>query len=202
MRQEFACAETDKTVLPLAAFVERSRVNGPGIRSVVWVQGCPLCCAGCFNPDFRSFDGGTQTAVDELADRIIRDPVTEGVTFSGGEPFAHAGSLSLLAEKVRTSGKGVVVFTGYRRSELQQSRQAAWQRLLAASDLLAAGPYEEDKPQRHSLLSSFNQELVFLTDRYRYAVLAPPNRCGEVLVRADGSMVTSGFLTCQEGLNK
>jgi anaerobic ribonucleoside-triphosphate reductase activating protein len=178
--------------LQLAAFLPRSRVNGPGIRAVVWVQGCPFRCPGCFNERFLPFAGGTSTLVEELAAQILADEATEGVTFSGGEPFAHAAALALLAAACQAAGKSVVVFSGYRFADLQGSRHRHQQALLAVTDLLIAGPYELDNPSPHPLLSSANQELVHLTARYCDYDFGPPRRRVEYRI-AGGVVTTTGF---------
>lgn len=177
--------------LNLAAFLPQSRANGPGLRSVLWVQGCPLRCNGCFNPGFQPFAGGYEATVKEVIDLLLAQPDTEGVSFSGGEPFAQAAALAEVAEAVRAAGKGVMIFTGYETATLRASRNPGVQRLLAAADLLAAGPYRRDLPQRHPLLASTNQELLYLTERYRGVELGP--RCSEFRIGADGEVSVTGF---------
>lgn len=177
--------------LKLAAFLPHSRANGPGLRSVLWVQGCSLRCAGCFNPDFQPFAGGYESTVKEVIDLLLAQPDTEGVSFSGGEPFSQAAALAEVAEAVRAAGKGVLIFTGQEAAILKVSRYPGVQRLLAAADLLAAGPYRHDLPQRHPLLASTNQELVYLSERYRGVELGP--RRSEFRIGADGEVSVTGF---------
>jgi len=111
--------------LRIAAFLRRSRANGPGVRSVLWVQGCPFRCAGCFNPNFLPFAGGREAAPAAVAAWMLAETDTEGVSFSGGEPFAQAGALAELAERARGAGKGVLIFTGYEAAALRESCNAA-----------------------------------------------------------------------------
>lgn len=177
--------------LNLAAFLPQSCANGPGLRSVLWVQGCSLRCAGCFNPDFQPFSGGYESAVDEVIALLLAQPDTEGVSFSGGEPFAQAAALAEVAEAIRTAGKGVLIFTGQEAATLEVSRNPGVQRLLAATDLLAAGPYRHDLPQRHPLLASTNQELVYLTERYRGVELG--SRRSEFRIGVNGGVTATGF---------
>jgi len=79
------------SMLNLAGFLAKSEVNGPGTRAVVWVQGCPIHCERCFNVQFQSFSPATLVPVNELAEMILALHGIDGVTFSGGEPFAQAG---------------------------------------------------------------------------------------------------------------
>lgn len=178
-------------MLRLAAFLQHSRANGPGLRSVLWVQGCALRCEGCFNPDFQPFAGGYEATVEEMVDLLLAQPDTEGVSFSGGEPFAQASALAEVAEAVCAAGKGVMIFTGHDAATLKASRNPDVRRLLAAADLLAAGPYRRDLPQRHPLLASTNQELLYLTERYRGVELGP--RRSEFRIGADGDVSVTGF---------
>jgi anaerobic ribonucleoside-triphosphate reductase activating protein len=179
------------STLKIAAYLPRSRANGPGLRSVVWVQGCPFRCPGCCNPDFLPFAGGRVVAVAEVAAWLLAEDATEGVSFSGGEPFAQAKPLAEVAERVRAAGKGVLVFTGFRAATLHRSANPGVRRLLAAADLLVAGPYQRDNPSRHPLLASANQELAFLTDRYRAADFGP--RRLEFRIGADGAVTVTGL---------
>ena len=178
--------------LHIAAYLPRSRANGPELRSVLWVQGCPFRCAGCFNPDFLPFAGGREVAPRDVADWMLTESETEGVTFSGGEPFAQAGALADVAERVRAAGKGVLVFTGYDAIELRSSRNPGFRRLLQAADLLVAGRYRSEMPGRHPLLASANQELVLLTERYRGADFGGRRRT-EFRIAASGAITVSGF---------
>ena len=102
----------------VAHVVERCRVLGPGERFVLWVQGCPLRCPGCHNPDFLAFRDATWLSVDSLNSRILDTSSIEGVTYVGGEPFAQAGALARLARAVRRSGLTVMAYSGYAIEEL------------------------------------------------------------------------------------
>ena len=181
---------TDKT-LNIAAFLPRSKANGPGLRSVLWVQGCPFRCEGCFNPDFLPFHGGQAVGVDEAANWLLAEPDTEGVSFSGGEPFAQADALAEVAAQVKAAGKGVLIFTGYESETLRNSANPGIRRLWSLADLLVAGPYRADQPCREPLRASANQELVFLTDRYRAMELG--RRRVEFRIGAGGEVSVTGF---------
>src|SRR3989304_3893980 len=117
-------------ILHIAAYLPRSRANGPGLRSVLWVQGGPFRCAGCFNPEFLPFAGGREVATRDVADWMLAESGAGGVSCSGGEPFAQAGALACVAERVRAAGKGVLVFTGYDATELRSIRNPGFRRLL------------------------------------------------------------------------
>jgi len=176
--------------LNLARTLRKSAVNGPGERFVLWVQGCPLHCQGCGNPDTWAFTSRQSWSVEALEAEIDSVPDIEGVTFTGGEPFAQAGALASLATRVRARGLSVVIFTGYSLEELA-SRDA--QRLLAQTDLLIAGRYDQTQPlDGRGWRGSSNQQLHFLSKRYEPEVMAEATAM-EIHLHPDGSMTLTGF---------
>ena len=85
--------------LRIAGLTKESVVDGPGIRFVVFVQGCPHHCPGCHNPETWDFTAGKELTVDELFAQIKDTRLLQGVTFSGGEPFAQAAALACLGKR-------------------------------------------------------------------------------------------------------
>jgi anaerobic ribonucleoside-triphosphate reductase activating protein len=81
----------------VSGIVPESIVDGPGIRFVLFVQGCEMNCPGCHNPATHDKNGGFDMSVDELMAQIAANPLIDGVTFSGGEPFLQAEKLTPLA---------------------------------------------------------------------------------------------------------
>ena len=131
-------------LLRVAGIVEESIVDGPGYRFTIFTQGCPHDCPGCHNPQTHPIDGGTEGSVRTLYDRILRNPLLRGVTFSGGEPFLQAAPLAALATAVHAAGKlDVVTYTGYTYEYLTANATAenAWAELLAQTDYLIDGPF-------------------------------------------------------------
>lgn len=130
--------------LNIMGYVNRSEVNGPGHRTVVWVQGCLRQCPGCFNPDSWSFENNQIVSIDNLVRRILSDSDNEGVTFSGGEPFWQAVALAEVTRQVKAQGLNVMSFSGFTLTELQANNapQGA-QDLLNQLDILIDGPYVE-----------------------------------------------------------
>ena len=184
-------------MIRLAAFLPCSEVNGPGRRAVVWVQGCSLSppCPGCINPGFLDLEGeAEEVSVDALADRILAIDGLDGVTFSGGEPFAHAEPLARLARRLRAQGLDITVFSGYPLRVLRSARRPDYDALLQQVDLLVAGPYRSDLPASGALLGSTNQRLHFLTSRIGEADLAPlAESRWEVVLDPSGEATVTGF---------
>ena len=182
--------------LNLAGFLPRSDANGPGTRAVVWVQGCPIRCKGCFNRSSWSFSPAVSITSRELADRILSVQGIDGVTFSGGEPFAQAGPLADVAEQVRQAGLTVVTYSGYTSRQIKRSRDTGWTRLLAATDLLIAGPYRADLACSTPFIGSANQQVIPLTERIALQPEFLQHRKGETVeftITPDGTVTTSGF---------
>lgn len=99
----------------ISSFQSLGTVDGPGIRSVVFMQGCPLRCICCHNPETLSFDGGEAINVNELFKKIIRFKVyygkTGGVTFSGGEPLMQPDFLIEICKKLKAAGIHIALDT-------------------------------------------------------------------------------------------
>lgn len=190
-----AQANSNGGLINMAAFLSVSRSNGPGRRAVLWVQGCSRHCPGCFNQDMQNFRKNQVIAVPELVERILASEGIEGVTFTGGEPFAQAQALAELAEQLAARGLNIAIFTGYTVAELTAAADPAWQRLLAAADLLIAGPYEQDLPAQDYLIGSANQQMVFLTEKLKQHpdVVTSQGQTLEVIVDAAGSVTITGF---------
>jgi len=156
-------------LISVAEIVPCTQAEGPGRRFALWVQGCPLRCADCCNPEMLSFDGGTTRTVADILQQIedARSHNIEGITLIGGEPFAHAEPLSALAQQVRALDLSVMIFSGFTLPQLQASTDTSVAALLAQTDLLVDGPYDRTQPDNsRRWVGSLNQQIHFLTDRY------------------------------------
>ena len=183
-------------VLRVHHFLSFSRANGPGERTVIWVQGCTLGCPGCFNPETHPFEGGERVSVQDLFDRIVAlGDTIEGITISGGEPLQQRRPLLALLGRVRRETPlSILVFTGYTWEEIQHMPDA--EALLVCVDVLIAGRYDAyqqftPEDEKRFLRSSTNQTVHTLTDRYTLASLqsVPP---AEIIITADGEVAVSG----------
>ena len=173
------------------AELARSRANGPGERYCVWVQGCPLACPGCFNPETHDPAEHRLVPVPTLAARIVAAaPTLDGLTVSGGEPFAQAPALATLLGAVRrATGLSILVFTGYTLREIRADPTRA--RVLPHVDVLVAGRYVARQDRGRALLGSANQRIHLLTPRHSLEeVQATPEL--ELHVARDGRVLASG----------
>ena len=140
---------------------------GPGRRVAVWVAGCPLRCKGCITPHLLSADAGKSIAVTRLAQRLLRLPMSvDGVTLTGGEPFAQAEALLALLDLVKAERPqwNVLTFSGFTLRQWQRG-DAAQRQLLQQIDMLVDGPYLAGQAGGHPLTASANQQLHLLTRR-------------------------------------
>lgn len=149
--------------LRIAGTIRDSIVDGPGLRYVIFTQGCPHHCPGCHNPQTHDFAGGREADTEKLLEEILKDPLSAGVTFSGGEPFCQAEGLLPVAEAVKAAGKHLMIYTGYLLEELLAMKDPAVQELLALTDILVDGPFLlEKKNLTLSYRGSENQRVIDL----------------------------------------
>lgn len=128
--------------LRIAGTVNDSIVDGDGIRFTIFTQGCPHHCKGCHNPQTHDFNGGKIVSTGGLLEKIKQNPLLDGVTFSGGEPFCQAHELAVLGRKIKSLGLDITTYTGYTFEELYTNRDKNhWEELLAVTDILIDGRF-------------------------------------------------------------
>ena len=155
--------DSESTSLRIAGITDDSIVDGPGIRLTLFVQGCPHNCEGCHNPQTHDFSAGVDMTVDEIMDRINANPLLDGVTFSGGEPFCQAEALSELGQMVRKKGLNVVTYSGYTYEYLKKNSDSEnnFGKLLDVSDYLVDGPFiQAQKDMLLKFRGSRNQRII------------------------------------------
>ena len=131
------------SALRIAGTIPESIVDGPGIRYVLFTQGCPHGCPGCHNPQTHDFAGGREVQVSDLLTDILKRPYVKAVTLSGGEPFCQPAPLARLAAALREKGFHLMCYSGYTFEELLQMEAA--RPLLEQLDLLVDGRFVENR---------------------------------------------------------
>jgi anaerobic ribonucleoside-triphosphate reductase activating protein len=158
-------------MLSIAQVVCDTEAEGPGRRFAVWVQGCPMRCPGCCNPEMLRFEGGEQVDAIELARRALAVPGLDGVTLLGGEPFAQAPASARFSSAAKDGGLHVMVFSGFTLAELEAMRsrgEPGVGDLLGACDVLVDGRYDRERPdQVRRFIGSTNQVRHVFGGRYR-----------------------------------
>jgi anaerobic ribonucleoside-triphosphate reductase activating protein len=178
--------------LKVHEFLPYSEANGPGVRAVLWVQGCSLGCFGCFNPETHSRSSAEGIPVDTLFQRICAlEGTIEGLSVSGGEPLQQMKPLTALLKRIKTETTlSVLVFSGYRLPEILKMKDA--QPLLEWIDVLIAGRYEAPLRLAQDLRGSSNKQVHFLSDRYGPQDLEGIPE-GEIFIGPAGAIALSGI---------
>ncbi len=127
----------------IAGTVQDSIVDGPGFRFTVFTQGCPHGCPGCHNPQTHDPAGGKERTTEEIIREMLDNPLTDGLTLSGGEPFCQPEDCAVLAAAARKAGLNVWAYTGYTYEELLRKPEVM--PLLELVDVLVDGPFVLEK---------------------------------------------------------
>jgi anaerobic ribonucleoside-triphosphate reductase activating protein len=130
-------------LLRIAGLTKESIVDGPGIRYVIFAQGCNHKCKGCHNPDTHSMGGGYVIDADMLINDILSCRHIDGITFSGGEPFLQADVLLYIAKALKQQNINIICYTGYTLEQIIENKIEDQMELLSFVDLLIDGPYIE-----------------------------------------------------------
>jgi anaerobic ribonucleoside-triphosphate reductase activating protein len=149
--------------LRIAGITRESVVDGPGMRLVIFTQGCPHNCPGCHNPETHDLAGGKLMDSTEIINEIEQAHLIRGVTFSGGEPFLQANALAKIATAVRRHGLDIVTYTGFLFESLlkRAATEPDVSALLTQTDILIDGPYiKEERDLRLAFRGSRNQRLI------------------------------------------
>ena len=147
-------------MLDLAGIVTDSIVDGPGIRTCVFCQGCPHHCPGCHNPETWDFGCGTPMDEDAILAIVRSNPLCRGVTFSGGEPFAQAEGFARLGRLLKDAGYEVASYSGYTFEQLLNGTPAQ-KELLQTIDVLIDGPFLlEERSLQLTFRGSRNQRIL------------------------------------------
>ncbi len=145
----------------MAGVVRESIVDGPGLRFAVFCQGCPHGCDGCHNQETHDFDGGYDCHISKIIAAVDQDPLLDGVTFSGGEPFCQPEAFYNLATELKKRGLNLMAYSGYTYEELLSLKSEAVDKLLSQLDLLVDGRYVADKRDLTLLFrGSSNQRII------------------------------------------
>ncbi len=139
MTEEIDVSVLDTLTIRIAGAVKESIVDGPGIRYVIFTQGCPLHCKGCHNPQAQPLNGGIDVKLSVLYDEFKNNPLIKGVTFSGGEPFIQASNLAVFAKFLRSKNYSIWSYSGFIYEKLVAD--PIYRRLIDQIDVLVDGPF-------------------------------------------------------------
>lgn len=129
----------------LSGIVSDSIVDGVGIRMVIFTQGCFHGCKGCHNPQTHDINGGYDETADSILKKFKSNPISKGITLSGGEPFLQAKKLLPICKAVREMNKDIWAWSGFLFEDLKNDIIEGTRELLDYVDVLVDGKFEENK---------------------------------------------------------
>lgn len=137
--------------------IKESIVDGEGLRYVIFVQGCPHHCRNCHNPSTWDFRKGKWVMECTIAREIASNPLLDGITFSGGEPFgleSNQKALIRLADFAHKKGLNVWCYTGYNYEEIKDKE------LTKHVDVIVDGKFIEELKCYGGFKGSSNQRVI------------------------------------------
>ena len=140
-----------------------SIVDGPGLRAVLWTQGCAHHCRGCQNPQTWDFNGGGLVPIDAVLEAIDELEYQTGLTFSGGDPMYQVEACNEIAEYARKKGLNIWVYTGFTYEEIMilAKKNPTYLEFLDKIDVLVDGPFRlEERDLSLLFRGSRNQRLI------------------------------------------
>lgn len=127
--------------ISLSGVTGDSIVDGPGLRLTIFTQGCPHHCPGCHNPQTHDPEGGSWADTEDILAAAAENPLLDGITLSGGDPFLQPVPCLALAEGAHKIGLNVWTYTGYTWEALLEENDAEKLALLKETDVLVDGPF-------------------------------------------------------------
>lgn len=140
-----------------------SIVDGPGLRTVIWTQGCAHHCKGCQNPQTWDFNGGGLVSVDDVLEAIDELEYQTGITFSGGDPMYQVEACDRIAAYCKDKGYNIWVYTGFTYEEVLKlsEKNPTYMDFLKKIDVLVDGRFILEQRDLNLLFrGSRNQRLI------------------------------------------
>lgn len=138
-------------------------VDGPGLRTSIYLAGCTHACPGCHNPDSWDFKGGVTMTLDEIMEVI--DDEDFNVTLTGGDPLMHPHTLPALIHAIKERGKSVWLYTGYTIEQIEADPLLA--EAVTEVDTIVDGPFITDLRDPDLLFrGSSNQRIIDMHERH------------------------------------
>lgn len=153
--------------MQIAEIIDYTEVEGPFLRSAIWLQGCSINCAGCCNQEFIPIKGGVYTSPEDLYKRISKNDV-EGITILGGEPLDQSKELFKFLKLIKNNtNMGIMLFSGYTFEKIQKNYDM--NKVIDLCDLVISEPFiQKQISYKRRWIGSSNQKVHFITDRYEY----------------------------------
>jgi len=140
-----------------------SIVDGPGLRTVIWTQGCAHHCKGCQNEQTWDFNGGGLVPISMVKDAIDDLEYQDGITFSGGDPMFQPEACNEIAKYCKEKGYNIWVYTGFTYEEIWKMAETKpiYHEFLEKIDVLVDGKFILEQRDLSILFrGSRNQRLI------------------------------------------
>ena len=140
-----------------------SVVDGFGVRTVIWTQGCSHNCPFCHNPSTHSFDGGALFEVDDIKEELSKLTYQDGITLSGGDPLFQIEAVTEICKYAKKINLNVWCYTGFTYEKIREMSKIKpiYQEFLNNVDVLVDGKFENAKKDLNLLFrGSSNQRLI------------------------------------------
>ena len=151
-------------------------VDGPGVRFVIFLQGCHMRCQFCHNPDTWKTEGGDARTADELLRQALRyKPYWKGeggITVSGGEPLLQLDFMLELFRKAKEAGVSTVIDTAGQPFTREEPFFSKFEELMRYTDLVMLD-IKEMNPARHKTLTGHNNDNILELARYLDSIGKP-----------------------------
>lgn len=146
----------------IAGSKKHSSVNGPGVRYVLFMQGCTHKCPECQNPETHDLQGGMECDLQAVIDDILSTRYLDGLTLSGGDPLMQPEATKEIARQAKDAGMNIWLYTGYTWKQVVEGKAGeAAKEVLPYIDVVVDGPFVESLKSEDTIWrGSSNQHLV------------------------------------------
>jgi len=170
--------------------IKNTKVEGPGIRHGLWLQGCEKKCKGCFAKHTWDIESGQKFTVKDVVSELSDSE--DGITISGGEPFLQAKSVFNILDNLKT--KSVILFTGFTMEEILENKNIFILKCINKIDVLITGRYVQENPEKsRPFVGSENQRFWFLTNKYSWDDFKQLKNSIEIRIKNNGNIVINGM---------
>jgi len=179
-----------KELIFINNIIKNTKVEGPGIRHGLWLQGCENKCKGCFAKHTWDIESGQKITVKEIVSELSDSE--DGVTISGGEPFMQANSLFYILYNLKANS--IILFTGFTMEELLVSDNEFILKCLDKIDVLITGRYVQKLPEKtRPFVGSENQRFWFLSNKYSWNDFKNIDNSVEIRIKKNGNVIINGM---------
>lgn len=169
--------------------LESSKVQGPGERFTIWVQGCSIHCQGCSNLDTWNFDTGEEVPIKKIISEILKSK-SSGLTITGGEPLDQLDSVIELTKGI-FGKKSIFLCSGYTFETIRNDSKK--KEILNFVDILCAGPFDQNQVCQSEWKGSKNQDVIYLTDLGKQLLNLPIYKREYRINKKTGVTLVTGF---------